>query len=108
MNPTRASRDSARPLLSPSIRGTSLRRVGASILVSPFHREDFRGRVASRAECLEPRRAGKLVRSAAVMLPEKKQILVVDDEANLRKVLSAQLARDGYEVHTAEDGEAGL
>src|SRR5262249_51625899 len=42
------------------------------------------------------------------MLPEKKQILVVDDEANLRRVLSAQLARDGYEVHVAEDGEAGL
>jgi nitrogen regulation protein NR(I) len=42
------------------------------------------------------------------MLPERKQILVVDDEANLRRVLSAQLARDGYEVHTAEDGEAAL
>ena len=42
------------------------------------------------------------------MLPEKKQILVVDDEANLRRVLSAQLSRDGYEVHTAEDGEEGL
>ena len=42
------------------------------------------------------------------MLPEKKQILVVDDEANLRRVLSAQLGRDGYEVHTAEDGEVGL
>ena len=42
------------------------------------------------------------------MVPEKKQILVVDDEANLRRVLSAQLARDGYEVHTAEDGEAAL
>ncbi len=42
------------------------------------------------------------------MLPEKKQILVVDDEANLRRVLSAQLGRDGYEVHTAEDGESAL
>src|SRR6187399_2955524 len=42
------------------------------------------------------------------MLPEKKQILVVDDEANLRRVLSIQLTRDGYEVHTAEDGEAAL
>ena len=42
------------------------------------------------------------------MLPERKQILVVDDEANLRRVLSAQLTRDGYEVHVAEDGEAGL
>jgi len=45
---------------------------------------------------------------ARVMLPEKTQILVVDDEANLRRVLAAQLGRDGYEVHTAEDGEAGL
>jgi two-component system response regulator AtoC len=43
-----------------------------------------------------------------MMLPEKKQILVVDDEANLRRVLTAQLARDGYEVHTAPDGDAGL
>ena len=42
------------------------------------------------------------------MLPARKQILVVDDEANLRRVLAAQLGRDGYEVHTAEDGEAGL
>jgi nitrogen regulation protein NR(I) len=42
------------------------------------------------------------------MLPAKEQILVVDDEANLRRVLSAQLARDGYEVHTAEDGERAL
>src|SRR6201999_4399015 len=42
------------------------------------------------------------------MLPEREQILVVDDEPNLRRVLSAQLARDGYDVHTAEDGEQGL
>ncbi len=42
------------------------------------------------------------------MPPEKKQILVVDDEANLRKVLVAQLGRDGYDVHSAEDGEAAL
>lgn len=43
------------------------------------------------------------------MLPSTKaQILVVDDEANLRRVLSAQLGREGYEVHTAEDGEKGL
>jgi two-component system response regulator AtoC len=42
------------------------------------------------------------------MLPEREQILVVDDEPNLRRVLSAQLARDGYDVHTAEDGEQAL
>ena len=42
------------------------------------------------------------------MLPERKQILVVDDEPNLRRVLSAQLERDGYDVHMAEDGQRGL
>jgi CheY-like chemotaxis protein len=42
------------------------------------------------------------------VFPEKKQILVIDDEANLRRVLSAQLSRDGYEVYTAEDGEEAL
>jgi two-component system response regulator AtoC len=40
--------------------------------------------------------------------PDRKQILVVDDEANLRRVLAAQLTRDGYDVHTEGDGEAGL
>ena len=42
------------------------------------------------------------------MLPEKKQVLIVDDEPNLRRILSAQLQRDGYDVLTAEDGEQGL
>ncbi len=42
------------------------------------------------------------------MFPEKKQLLVVDDEPNLRRVLSALLARDGYDVHTAEDGQNAL
>ena len=42
------------------------------------------------------------------MLRERKQILVVDDEPNLRRVLSAQLSRDGYDVHTSEDGEQAL
>lgn len=42
------------------------------------------------------------------MLLTKPQILVVDDEANLRRVLAAQLGRDGYEVHTAADGAMGL
>jgi len=43
------------------------------------------------------------------MLPaSKEQILIIDDEANLRRVLAAQLGREGYEVHTAEDGEKGL
>src|SRR3984957_12704867 len=42
------------------------------------------------------------------MLPERKQVLIVDDEPNLRKIISAQLSRDGYDVMTAEDGEQGL
>jgi len=36
------------------------------------------------------------------------QILVADDEPNLRRVLSAMLQREGYEVHVAENGEAAL
>src|SRR5690349_18136881 len=42
------------------------------------------------------------------MAPEKKQVLVADDEPNLRRVLSAQLSRDGFDVHVAEDGEQAL
>lgn len=38
----------------------------------------------------------------------RQQILVVDDEPNLRRVLAAQLQRDGFDVHVAQDGEAGL
>jgi DNA-binding NtrC family response regulator len=39
---------------------------------------------------------------------ERKQILIADDEANLRRVLGAQLQRDGYDVLLAEDGEQAL
>ncbi len=38
----------------------------------------------------------------------QKQVLVADDEPNLRRVLSAQLHRDGYEVIAVEDGQAAL
>ena len=39
---------------------------------------------------------------------ETKQVLVADDEDNLRRVLKAQLQHDGYEVHCVPDGEAVL
>ena len=42
------------------------------------------------------------------MSVERKQILIADDEPNLRRVLSAQLQRDGYEVHAVEDGQEAL
>ena len=38
------------------------------------------------------------------MAADKKQILLADDEANLRRVLAAQLVKDGYEVHAVENG----
>lgn len=44
---------------------------------------------------------------APVIIPERKQVLIVDDEPNLRRVIAAQLGRDGYDVHTAADGEEG-
>jgi two-component system, NtrC family, response regulator AtoC len=36
------------------------------------------------------------------------KVLVIDDEANLRKVLAALLRRDGFDVTVAQDGEQGL
>ncbi len=41
-------------------------------------------------------------------MADQKQVLVADDEPNLRRVLEAQLRRDGYEVHAVADGEAAL
>jgi two-component system response regulator AtoC len=38
----------------------------------------------------------------------KKQILIIDDEENLRHMLSVMLARQGYEADIAADGEEGL
>ncbi|GAB4212350.1 MAG: sigma-54 dependent transcriptional regulator [Sandaracinaceae bacterium] len=38
----------------------------------------------------------------------RKQILLAEDEVNLRRVLGAQLARDGYDVRTAADGQEAL
>lgn len=37
-----------------------------------------------------------------------KQILVVDDEAQIRTMLTLMLEQEGYLVHTAENGEQGL
>lgn len=36
------------------------------------------------------------------------KILIIDDEAPIREVMSAALRDEGYEVHTAQDGERGL
>jgi DNA-binding NtrC family response regulator len=37
-----------------------------------------------------------------------KSILIIDDDALIRKTLAAHLAKQGFEVRSAEDGEAGL
>lgn len=39
---------------------------------------------------------------------DKIKILIVDDEAAIREVMSGALRDEGYEVFTAENGEAGL
>jgi DNA-binding NtrC family response regulator len=41
-------------------------------------------------------------------MARRPRIIIADDEINLRKVLSAILARDGYDVLEAEDGLAAL
>lgn len=41
-------------------------------------------------------------------MAEKSKILIIDDEAPIRDVLSASLADEGYQVAVASDGESGL
>jgi two-component system KDP operon response regulator KdpE len=41
-------------------------------------------------------------------MAEKKRILVVDDESQIVRVLRTALTSSGYEVRTAEDGNAGV
>ncbi len=42
------------------------------------------------------------------MVTEKKKVLVVDDEQDLRDAISTALAYEGFEVVSARDGEEGL
>ena len=41
-------------------------------------------------------------------MDRRKSVLVVDDEAPIRRVLELKLKNGGYEVFLAEDGEAAL
>ena len=41
-------------------------------------------------------------------MTETWSIVLIDDEADIREVMSLALADAGYEVRTAADGEAGL
>jgi DNA-binding response OmpR family regulator len=41
-------------------------------------------------------------------MSEKNTILVVEDEAHIRRVLEYNLKLDGFEIYMAEDGAAGL
>lgn len=41
-------------------------------------------------------------------MTESRSVLVVDDEASLRTLVSRTLKRQGYQVHLAPDGETAL
>ncbi len=41
-------------------------------------------------------------------MPGKSRILVVDDEDNLRTILSQELQGEGYDVETAPDGRSAM
>jgi two-component system, OmpR family, KDP operon response regulator KdpE len=41
-------------------------------------------------------------------MPDKKRILVVDDEPQITRVLRTSLTGNGFDVRTADDGHAGL
>ena len=42
------------------------------------------------------------------MKREKPSILIVEDEAKMRRLLELQLAEEGFQARTAPDAEAGL
>ena len=65
--------------------------LGRHYLISPAHR-DMVG--------LEPRSNGRTTNVA--------QVLIADDEANLRKVLTALLKQDGHDATAVEDGIRAL
>jgi CheY-like chemotaxis protein len=44
----------------------------------------------------------------AFVLSERKKILIIDDEAYIRRVVELKLAKRGYEVVGAANGEEGL
>lgn len=46
--------------------------------------------------------------SEQVMNENRKKVLIAEDEKDLREALFTVLAAEGYEVLTAEDGEAAL
>ena len=45
---------------------------------------------------------------AGAVSPDRLRILVIDDDPNLRLLVTSALGREGYEVFEAEDGEEGL
>ncbi len=72
---------------------------------SLHHRED---RMTTRtAELREPAAAGTHLHGAMPTMAKPK-ILVIEDERSLVEVLSYNLAREGFEVLTAYDGQDGL
>jgi CheY-like chemotaxis protein len=71
-------------------------------------REDFReqGKDTDSIELLLSQARKKLERAAA--LQNKKKILLVDDNAYIRDVLSRLLELQNFKVVTAEDGRSGI
>ena len=52
--------------------------------------------------------AGQAAPETAAQTAEQPAVLVVDDEPNMRHMLNALLAKNGYEVEQAPDGESAL
>ncbi|GAB4133857.1 MAG: hypothetical protein Fur0041_06430 [Bacteroidia bacterium] len=43
-----------------------------------------------------------------LLMENKRKILIIDDEPDIREFLHYNLSKSGYEVFTAENGKAGL
>src|SRR5829696_9111875 len=47
-------------------------------------------------------------RVSHLLAPDMPSVLIIDDEPNIRRMVGAMLAGEGYEVRDAPDGTAGL
>jgi PAS domain S-box-containing protein len=78
----------------------------AALHAPSFVEEALRWLPDSAAEAVEA--AAERMGMPSVVRTERGQVLVADDNADLRGYIQRLLAEDGYDVQTASDGEAAL
>src|SRR3712207_228724 len=75
---------------------------------SEFRLNESETTLGSKAHSTTKGRPAQDLFLVAKIMSAEYTVLFVDDEPDKRNLLAFALQREGYEVHTAPDGEAGL